>query len=286
MNPEDGAALEAEMKAALFTALKTHDGANLDALVKRSDARFLTLLKRDCTKKCLERGPQVLTAMKQGPTLVTAYKRCVVAADSTLEARKLSAYETDLYCDYMAKANQRCRRGSSLTLTFSWPPRYEFEADCSGLERANPGSNPVSRSRKDGGPRGQASRATTASGETLVRTRCSADSSNSLTSSSVVWSKSAYQKPTATRGSGVVARAGASLRMPWTAAIIVAPVARPSSTRITGRPPTSSGGRAHRVARAGLPWAMRRRRTMRKNADTCWTSASSSPFFVKRPSKP
>src|SRR6267143_3769526 len=96
-------------------------------------------------------------------------------------------------------------------------------------------------------------------------------SSKPRTSSSVVWEKSWYQRPTAWNGSGVIAettsstsersasqvsggaigtattmRAGRCRRSDAAAASIVEPVARPSSTRITVRPRTSEGGRSPR----------------------------------------
>jgi hypothetical protein len=33
----------------------------------------------------------------------------MVSADSTREARKLAAFERELYCGYLARANTRCR---------------------------------------------------------------------------------------------------------------------------------------------------------------------------------
>lgn len=119
LKAENDAAVEAELKTALPAALKARDGATLDALVKRSDAQFLSILQTECTKRCLERAPNVLAVQKHGPSFVTAYKRCMVAADSTLEARKLNAYETDLYCDYITKANERCRASNKCDLVES-----------------------------------------------------------------------------------------------------------------------------------------------------------------------
>jgi hypothetical protein len=116
LKPENSAALEAEMKTALPAALKARNGSALDALTARSDAQFLTVLQGDCTKSCVERGPNALLALTQGPTLVNSYKRCMVQADSTREARKLQAYETDLYCEYLGKANDRCRSANKCDL--------------------------------------------------------------------------------------------------------------------------------------------------------------------------
>jgi hypothetical protein len=104
----DVAKFESGMKA----AIKAHDLGALNALVKQSDGQFLATLQADCTKACNERAPKLLAVQKQGPALVTAYKRCMVAADSMLEARKLNAYESELYCDYLHKADAKCRAAS------------------------------------------------------------------------------------------------------------------------------------------------------------------------------
>ena len=87
-------------------------GPELDALLKQSDGQFLASMQSGCTKACNERGPNVAAIAKQGAGLITAYKRCMMAADSTPEARKLDAYEVDLYCDYLHKADVRCRTAS------------------------------------------------------------------------------------------------------------------------------------------------------------------------------
>jgi hypothetical protein len=95
-----------------FAAGTAHDGAAFDDAIKRSDGQFLDELQTDCTKSCTERARNGLAVQKQGPPLVTAYKRCMVDADSGHEARKLAVYETDLYCDYIQKADARCRTAS------------------------------------------------------------------------------------------------------------------------------------------------------------------------------
>src|SRR5205823_8928845 len=102
-----------------------------------------------------------------------------------------------------------------------------------------------------------------------------ASASRRRTSSSVVSEKSSYHAPTARNGAGVSAhttssatsaisahasaaavgtatttRAGPRRRSAATAARIVAPVARPSSTRITTLPCTSGAGRSPRYSRS------------------------------------
>ena len=42
--------------------------------------------------------------------LIRGYKFCMVAADSSLEARKLNAYERTLYLEYLQRADVRCRQ--------------------------------------------------------------------------------------------------------------------------------------------------------------------------------
>jgi hypothetical protein len=104
----DSAKFEARMKA----ATQARDLAEIDELAKESDGQFLWNLQTDCTKACNERAPKLLAAQKQGSALVTAYKRCMMAADSTLETLKLAVYETGLYCDNLQKADARCRAAS------------------------------------------------------------------------------------------------------------------------------------------------------------------------------
>ena len=90
-------------------AMQAHDGPALDATLKRADGSFLAKSQQTCTKACNERGPNLLAVRKQGPELVNAYKRCMMTADSTREARKLDAYEADLYCGYVQRADAKCR---------------------------------------------------------------------------------------------------------------------------------------------------------------------------------
>jgi hypothetical protein len=101
----DTATISQHLKQALSAA----DPGKIDVAIQESDAAFAFVLQKECTKKCLERGGDLLSVARQGPALIASYKRCMVAADSTPEARKLNAYETDLYCDYLAKAATRCR---------------------------------------------------------------------------------------------------------------------------------------------------------------------------------
>jgi hypothetical protein len=101
----DAATFNARMKAAILA----RDLDAIDALIKQSDGQFLWDLQTDCTKACNDRASKLLAIQKQGPAFVAAYKRCMVAADSTLEARKLAVNDTDLYCDYLQKADTRCR---------------------------------------------------------------------------------------------------------------------------------------------------------------------------------
>lgn len=100
------------MQADIGAALRAHNGAALDALIEVADGEERFRIQTDCTKACVAWGSNVVAALKQGPALRTAYKRCMVDADSTADARKWAAYETDLYCDYLHQADVRCRAAS------------------------------------------------------------------------------------------------------------------------------------------------------------------------------
>jgi hypothetical protein len=102
----------ATLGAALTDAINRHDMAAVDAAYAKALGVDAFNMREGCTKVCRSDGPGILATVHQGPALVTAYKRCMVAADSTAEARKLEAYERDLYCDYLAKASTRCRAPS------------------------------------------------------------------------------------------------------------------------------------------------------------------------------
>ena len=123
--------------------------------------------------------------------------------------------------------------------------------------------------------------------------RVSASFSRRTTSASLVWSNTWYQSPTARKGSGVSGHTtrsanvesrctdssaptgtattsldGDSCRTAMTAASIVAPVASPSSTRMTMRPFTSGAGRPPRYARS------RQSSSLRSSSTTRVTSVS------------
>lgn len=100
---------EAKIEADFEAAASAHDGTALDDVARRSDGQFFESSRATCTKTCNERGANLVAAPKQGPALVTSYKHCMVSSDSTREARKLDAYEQTLYCDYLHKADVRCR---------------------------------------------------------------------------------------------------------------------------------------------------------------------------------
>lgn len=104
--PADNSAAERNIEA----MFKSGDPALMDKAAQRSDTLFANQLQAQCTQQCNERGPELLDVARKGPGLVRAYKRCMVAADSTRKARKLQAYETSLYCEHLARANARCRR--------------------------------------------------------------------------------------------------------------------------------------------------------------------------------
>jgi hypothetical protein len=108
----DGASPDADERATkdLYRrSVATWEGSALDEVMRRNDGAVREKLQSECTAGCRARGPDLLRLNVRGPSLVTAYKRCMVDADSTREARKLEVYESDLYCDYLRKANERCR---------------------------------------------------------------------------------------------------------------------------------------------------------------------------------
>lgn len=90
-------------------AVRAKDAPALDAIGRRFDAFVASKEQDACAKECVDRAPKVLAATRQAPSLVVAYKRCMVAADSTSEARKFAAYERELYCAYLKAADARCR---------------------------------------------------------------------------------------------------------------------------------------------------------------------------------
>lgn len=51
----------------------------------------------------------VVAELEKAHGLIRGYKRCMVSADSTLEARRLNAYERTLYSEYLQQANANCR---------------------------------------------------------------------------------------------------------------------------------------------------------------------------------
>jgi hypothetical protein len=69
-----------------------------------------------CSKQCSEKRAQAAKLAKEAPRaeregtrLVEQYKRCMMAVDSTLDARKEELYDRDLYEARMTKANEKCR---------------------------------------------------------------------------------------------------------------------------------------------------------------------------------
>jgi len=95
-----------------MSAARAKDGPKLDELGARIDVVMSSEAQKSCSKRCADRAPNALQAAAQADRLVSSYKRCMVSADSTHEARKLNAYETDLYCDLLHKADVQCRSSS------------------------------------------------------------------------------------------------------------------------------------------------------------------------------
>lgn len=105
----EAGALEQRVRDELERAIKARDGAALDKALLEAEALDRLRLREKCTIACRTRGPELFSASARAPALIAAYKRCMVAADSTHEARKLAAYERDLYCAYLSRANRACR---------------------------------------------------------------------------------------------------------------------------------------------------------------------------------
>jgi hypothetical protein len=97
-----------KFRQALNDAKGPWDDAPLDAVFARWIPSVLQLREGACTATCNAHG----RAAKEGPGLVHAYKLCMVAADSTLEARRLQAYESTLYKEFLEKADNKCRASS------------------------------------------------------------------------------------------------------------------------------------------------------------------------------
>lgn len=115
--PQAGALFDRKVAAEeLKRAAQNRDGAALDAFQRKSDADYFARVQPDCTKQCRSEGSERVEVATKGSELVTSYKRCMVAADSTHEARKLAVYETDLYCGLILKANERCRAANKCDL--------------------------------------------------------------------------------------------------------------------------------------------------------------------------
>lgn len=65
-------------------------------------------------------------ASEQGAALVLAYKRCMVATDSTVQAIRYRAYDRDLYDNLMQTTNERCRANSKC----DWLEKYSQDFAC------------------------------------------------------------------------------------------------------------------------------------------------------------
>jgi hypothetical protein len=97
-----------KFQQALNDAKGPWDDATLDAAFARWIPSTLQLREAACTATCNAHG----RVAKEGPGLVHAYKLCMVAADSSLEARRAQAYESTLYKEFLEKADSKCRAGS------------------------------------------------------------------------------------------------------------------------------------------------------------------------------
>lgn len=89
--------------------------------------------KLSCVAACKEIVEQDRNAARereraaaQAQKLVTAYKKCMMAVDSTLEARKYEAYDRELYDQLMSKTDGRCRAANKC----DWLEKYSEEWQC------------------------------------------------------------------------------------------------------------------------------------------------------------
>lgn len=96
-------------------------------------APALEKAKSACSELCSkQRGENLATAAdrkraaEQGSSLVLAYKRCMVATDSTVQAVRYRLYDRDLYDNLMQSTNDRCRAGSKC----DWLEKYSQEFAC------------------------------------------------------------------------------------------------------------------------------------------------------------
>jgi hypothetical protein len=99
----------------------------------RGDGKPIPAEKLSCVAACKEVVAERRNSAKerdranaQGEKIVTAYKKCMMAVDSTLEARKYEAYDRELYDQLMAKTEAKCRGAHKC----DWLEQHSTEWQC------------------------------------------------------------------------------------------------------------------------------------------------------------
>jgi hypothetical protein len=108
-------AAEAERRA----ASSANAAAALEAIRKADEATAKADKERAARAAAYAASPEgkaeaadLARRTEDGARIVRAYKVCMVAANSTREARRLQVYETSLYCEYIKRAADRCHAAS------------------------------------------------------------------------------------------------------------------------------------------------------------------------------
>lgn len=127
------ALVEVALKGCLSSYVEAKGKGTFACSVESPKAATSVLSTRlqECSKSCNDQGPEAIVtaresekAEKEGPALALAYRRCMVAADSTAVARKYQAYDRALYEDLISKAVTACRKTSKC----DWVERYSKNA--------------------------------------------------------------------------------------------------------------------------------------------------------------
>lgn len=131
------AKLSALVASALTACLTRYVGAKgkgtfaCDVATPKVATADVTTRIESCSKACAQQGPEAIVtaresdlAEKQAENLSLAYRRCMVAADSTPLARKYQAYDQALYDELISKASATCRKANRC----DWLEKYSKTA--------------------------------------------------------------------------------------------------------------------------------------------------------------
>jgi hypothetical protein len=108
LNKVGGAGAALKFALALRDAKGPWDNPAVDAAFAQLIPDILQAREAVCMATCREHE----RAAQEAPGLVHAYKLCMVAADSAPQARRLQAYESTLYREFLEHADSKCRAGS------------------------------------------------------------------------------------------------------------------------------------------------------------------------------